>query len=74
MSEAVSWCIALVVGFLIGTVVQRNYSDELEREIRALKAQASPLEYVCPEGRVKLATKSDDGPWVTRCVGPRGSK
>ena len=74
MSEAVNWCIAVVAGFILGSLMQRSYTDDLEKEIRALKAESSPLAYVCPQGQVKLATRSDDGPWITRCVGPRGAK
>ena len=72
--EGVILTIGIVVGITTMSLMNGSYIEDLEKENRALKAASSPLEYVCPEGQVKLATKSDDGPWVTRCVGPRGSK
>lgn len=61
-----------IVGFLGGGglshAILTDNTEALERENRVLQAKVKPLDFECPAPMVKVAIKSDSGPWVRRCV------
>lgn len=69
---------AFAIGFLgalgIAHAIWTDEREALQSEIRNLRTVADPLKFECPTGTVKLATKSDSGPWHQRCIGAGRAK
>lgn len=63
---------AFIVGFLGATgmfhAIHTDSMEAVEKENRTLRAKSAPLEFSCPQGMVRIATKADSGPWVQRCI------
>ena len=62
----------VVGGAVVGSAVHFFYEAEntvMSKENATLRAKVQPLDFDCPPFTVKIASQSDGGPWVQRCVG-----
>lgn len=59
----------VALGWFASLSLTIDAMDRRDAELLALREKAKPLQVVCPEGTVKVATQGEGATWNVRCVG-----